>query len=269
MTIQFNERVLEKEQNHFRVSFTADNQIEWRRVLSCIKSEIPKSERKYIEEQKEWKISNSSFETYIKIKEYLKNGEMNDILDESIKDEIILESIDTRLKKLPDSMKNRATFAIKAAMEIIDVPVEFCFSERMFGAYNSEENVWVYEDGRYSGKSPSERDNCCLSRSYKQTIRGREFIKESYDNLENPLAWKEKSEFRLRMLEDCFYQCFICEIKPSDLKRLHMHRVIPGKMEGEYTDENVVILCPSCHRKAEGKSWEEIEAMKWDNLETF
>jgi hypothetical protein len=38
-----------------------------------------------------------------------------------------------------------------------------------------------------------------------------------------------------------------------------LHRIIPGRLGGEYVDGNVVLVCQSCHPKCEGKTIQQIE----------
>ena len=41
-------------------------------------------------------------------------------------------------------------------------------------------------------------------------------------------------------------KCRLCPAKIYDL--LDCHRIIPGEDGGEYTEDNVVVICSNCHR---------------------
>lgn len=59
---------------------------------------------------------------------------------------------------------------------------------------------------------------------------------------------KDWKDFRKRILEDRNYTCEICNTKKK--KGLHIHHINESKY-GNETDEDVVILCPTCHKLVE------------------
>lgn len=68
-------------------------------------------------------------------------------------------------------------------------------------------------------------------------------------------------------------RCFVCGIEEWRAKTsLHLHRVIPGKLGGLYTLDNVVPVCRKCHKDIEGKTWDELNLLqspetKWAEVE--
>jgi len=38
--------------------------------------------------------------------------------------------------------------------------------------------------------------------------------------------------------------------KTSDSKNLHAHHIVPASMDGEDSEDNLIILCANCHRFA-------------------
>ena len=80
---------------------------------------------------------------------------------------------------------------------------------------------------------------------------------DALDKLDRDSEEQWKAKFRASQLERYNYQCYTCGNRPTDLSKLHMHRVIPGKDGGLYTEDNVVLICTKCHRKMEGESWAE------------
>lgn len=83
-----------------------------------------------------------------------------------------------------------------------------------------------------------------------------------------PLFWENRMDEKVRRelqlvftiamrIQIMFRQqgkCLYCGIEEWRLrKRLHAHRVIPGKCGGKYNTDNVILLCPKCHREADYK----------------
>lgn len=42
-------------------------------------------------------------------------------------------------------------------------------------------------------------------------------------------------------------KCYFCDV--SDYACLHVHRIVPGEEEGQYTQFNTVVACANCHNK--------------------
>ena len=264
MSTTFTEKQLPD--GYIQVSWDAETPREWQRVLHAIKTMIPQKGRAFVKDLKAWTISPEFLSIYEDIKKstQTESGEeiLGSLVDSSIHDEAILSSVNSDLKRLPESMKKRAIFAISAAMDLIDVPVEFSYSRGIFGAWNSEHGNWFYEDGRYSGYSPTEWDEKAITSSYKRIRVAQEHLSKFMEGLDQIPAEREKFLFRLSILEKYNYACFVCEKRPTDLRKLHMHRVLPGKIGGQYIEHNVVLLCVSCHRHYEGDDWDTIKEAK-------
>lgn len=262
--IEFEENLLDD--GSLEISWAANNSRDWKQILYLIKSSIKQGERAYRSETKTWVINSSQIPIYENIKlsvldqDEEKLGEVNESLD----DEILARLMETNLKRLSNSMRKRAIFAIKAALELIDAPVEYSISESRFGAWNEDEQVWMYEDGRYSSISPTERDNRTIQLSYKRLQAAYNHYGKELDDFANPNIQENwKHYFRLEMLKKYDNRCYICFSTPEKTSQLHMHRVNPGKNGGQYVEDNVVVLCVGCHRKYEGESWDTIRKISY------
>lgn len=246
---------------HLKVSWQADTRREWSRMLKALKEYIPKNERSFDPDKKQWTISPSHIDTYDRVKDAVEAESLDELdtnLDEAITEEAILSTVDSTLLNLPESMRKRALFAIKTVVGMIDAPVEYCASKDMFGAWSEEANRWMYEDGRYSTQSPQEKDAKAEDRAWKRADRMADRIPEILGRLDDERGLQWKALFRARMLREYDEKCFVCGWRPKNTSKLDMHRVLPGKDGGEYNKDNVVILCRSCHRSHEGESWEAI-----------
>lgn len=256
MSIEFDIR--ENVDGSIDVSWIASTRREWHQAVALVKG-IPDTDRVFSGTTKRWTVSSAKKHLLYEIVEAFESGkETFENLDEIISDELTISVMANEFKSLSPSMKVRALFAIKAAVGFIDAPVEFCISEGLFGAFDKETNHWNYENGRYSSYSPSEKDEKVIKRGYQrlQSDYGRlQNILEELDN-ETDRFWKKK--LRNNMLAKYQYKCYICETRPLSLSKLEMHRVLPGKEGGQYIEDNIVIVCRSCHRRHEGWSWEEI-----------
>ncbi len=96
---------------------------------------------------------------------------------------------------------------------------------------------WITEDGEV------DRDE----------LRG--FIKEHFPDhpeyLQNPDRATMPLALRVEVLHDqqgCCWQCGVEEWRLK--KRLHAHRIRPGRLGGKYVKGNVRLLCAECHIKA-------------------
>ncbi len=258
MAITITDRVLDD--GRIEMKWDTINRREWNQALKLIKDSIPVNGRMFDKESKCWLIAGQYSGIYQNIKAALltSDAEILAEIDEQLNDEVIANLMHQELTRLPPSMRRRANFAIKAAIGLIDAPVEFCISESIFGAWNEEEKHWCYENGRYSSSSPSEKDDKILQRAHKRlkaAIEGVDGAIESLDE-DSPEQWKAK--FRASILEAFDYRCYTCGDRPKNLSKLQMHRVTPGKNGGMYTEDNVVLVCTKCHRGLEGESWEYI-----------
>ena len=162
------------------------------------------------------------------------------------------------IASLPDSMKSRAEYAVNALMGKSSVEPEYCLSNKQFGVFHEVSGCWLYTDGTYSTKSPSERDDELKRSEAAELFRTISFLDQ---NGELYQAIDAKNILRKKMLDHCGRKCIVCAVAPDNPSKLHMHRVIPGKDGGLYVEENIAMLCAKCHRTHEGKTWEDIRSL--------
>jgi len=233
----------------------------WHAVLEAVKTMIPKGYRVYDNTRKVWTISSSYLDTWQEIMLAFSdeaNIGLRQRLEEQVAEEAAAEMLHRGTASLPPSMKRRALFAIRAVLGLVETELEYSYSRDEFGAWNAAENAWNYTDGRYSSFSPREFDEKQKRRAHDAISRAIEAIPELLEALESEAEFAWKTRFRADMLRKYDYQCYVCGLSPDSLSYLHMHRVIPGKDGGQYVEDNVVILCASCHHNLEGLDWETI-----------
>lgn len=250
----------EEHQQDGSIAVTWDkcSQKTWRAVLEAVKSMIPQGYRMYDNTRKVWVIGSSYQPTWKEIKVAFSNDEditLRQQLESRVTEESLAEMMRRGVSSLPPSMKRRALFAIRAILGLIEAEVEYSYSRDEFGAWNEAEKAWNYTDGRYSSFSPREFDDKQKRRAHDAVARAIEAIPELLDELDTEAEFAWKSRFRAEMLRKYDYQCYVCGLSPDNLSYLHMHRVIPGKDGGQYVEDNVVILCASCHHNLEGLDW--------------
>lgn len=258
MVIEFSENKLSN--GDLEVNWIASTGREWQRMLTLLKKTIPQNARVYDVEGKRWILAPDYVHRYFDIKQAFLDDdpEMFEEVDEAINEESLAAVLDHDISKLPKSMRARALFAIRAVVGLIDAPVQYCLTRDAFGAYKEDEEIWCFEDGRYSWSSPEEHDRKAIARAQKRIAKAVEQSGDYASSMdeEHEHFWKQK--LRNALLEKYDHQCYICSIQPINLSKLHMHRVIPGKEGGMYVESNIVILCAGCHSRHEGLSWDDI-----------
>lgn len=259
--VEFDE--IKQDDGNILVTWKAESQREWERALYAFKTIIPVGKRRWNAEEGRWLVDNTALNTYEEFKLAFSDDQESKIfnkMDKRIDEELLLRAVKHSLHwRGSVKMQRRAIFAIRAAMGIIDVPVGYSLSKGIFGAWNEDTEVWFYEDGRYSQYSPSDIDKRTLLKAHERMVLAYRRYSEDLERLDDEFpAISARQALRLDMLEKYNYQCYICTIRPNNLRDLHMHRIIPEKRGGTYTEENVVLLCRKHHRKLEGLDWDAI-----------
>jgi len=263
--VEFDE--MKQDNGDLLVTWRGETQGEWERALCAFKTMIPAGKRRWNGEKKRWLVDNTALDIYEELKLAFSDDQGTEILseiDKRVDEQLVLKAAKQALRwRGGISMQRRAIFAIRAAMGIINVPVGYSLSKGVFGAWNKDEEVWFYEDGRYSGYSPSDVDKRELSKAYERMALAYRRYSENLEHLDDELpSISFQQQLRLDMLEKYDYQCYVCEMRPDNLRNLHMHRIVPGKRGGTYVEENVVILCRKHHHKLEGLDWDAVHKAK-------
>jgi len=246
-----------KDQDSLQVKIFSSNGIPFNHILDKLKMMVPKEERKWSATKKSWLLPSKYLNQLNDLNESISSGDLS--ID---KEELILELQMSGLRdieSLPRSMKERAKWAIKHLIEdTAEVEKQFSISRSEWGVFNPNDNLWYFESGRYSKSSPQEHDKSVIKSAYKNLQYARINGHRAFEFSE---MMDFKFKFRQLILEKFDYECFICGV-PEYIKKLNMHRVIPGKNGGEYVEENVVLVCPKHHRMVDGWSWKEINQLK-------
>lgn len=253
----------EKARDGIFVNWTADTPRGWKRALYLLKRLIPHEERDFDPSTKRWFISDRARPKFTQVKQLLENESDEQLIakvDETINKTALADSLPHRIPS--HNMKLRSAFVVETLLGHRDAPVELCISRGHFAAYCEEKDVWFYEDGRWSSYSPTELDRKVAEDAHDRIDKAASMIPRIYEHLDTTSELSYKSRLRMKLLKKYDYQCYVCEEFPGNTQRLHMHRIIPGRLGGEYTEENVVIVCVSCHRSVEGLSRDELEEYK-------
>jgi hypothetical protein len=98
---------------------------------------------------------------------------------------------------------------------------------------------------------PDKRKKCCVSRcknlgAWKNSTKGKVY-RSPMCSYHNGLRWgrKKTSWKRAWMKKINTTPCSICG---WDRDKVDIHRVVQGKDGGAYKQDNVIGLCPNCHR---------------------
>jgi len=147
------------------------------------------------------------------------------------------------LNEIPAIMKKRA---IWARGKILSDPesVHIDQDELLGWVYNEDDHLWYSIDGNYSSKSPEE----------KMEKRLQNKLKVEYYELEMQKRFKRIeywSRIRNKILERDNNTCQLCG--KTKASKLHIHHILKKKEGGPDTFDNLITVCPSCHRKADTK----------------
>lgn len=270
--VEFDE--IKQDDGSLLVTWSAETQREWEYALCAFKTMLPAGKRKWDSGKKRWLVDGTVLDAYEDLKLALSNNQGDQIsseMNERVDEQLVLRAAKRALHWRGSVNKQRqAIFAIRAAMGIVDVPVGYSLSEKVFGAWDKDEGVWFYEDGRYSSYSPSDLDKRELSKAHERMVLAYKRYSEDLERLDDELpSVSARQQLRLDMLIKYDYQCYVCGQRPDNLRELHMHRVIPEKKGGIYIEKNVVVLCRKHHRKLEGLGWDAVHKAKEEYQENI
>ena len=139
------------------------------------------------------------------------------------------------LNSLPASMFERALFARKSFIEnpsesqIDDELIVWCF--------NKEDSLWYSLAGNYSSFSPKEK----RERYIQKETTAEDIYKEVM----------YQSRIRGHVLERDKYTCQLCQATAPT--KLHIHHILKRAEGGSDHLDNLLTVCPKCHRAADTK----------------
>ena len=149
-----------------------------------------------------------------------------------------------RLPELPDAMAGRVEWSRKTAREHPEqVKVDH---EYLPWVFCEEDGYWYSFDGNYSEVSPDEKVKQAAALKRKQEERLKEHEINIYKRL---LANEYWSQIRDHVLKRDKYICQVCG-KIGD-ENLHIHHVLKKANGGTDHYDNLLTVCPPCHKKAD------------------
>jgi len=148
-----------------------------------------------------------------------------------------------KLVDLPLCMAERALLARRcAAAKPDEVQMD---SEFMPWAYDYNSDIWYCFDGRYSKTSPVEK----IERQREYDDRWREFSEKAAIEYGRLVFYQ--SDIRQKVLDRDDYTCQLCFAKGNS--RFHVHHIMKRSEGGTDHLDNLVVVCPKCHRLADTK----------------
>lgn len=157
------------------------------------------------------------------------------------------------ISSLPTIMKERALMARQMFLDgNNNVEID---DDLLLWIKNDNDGLWYSIMGNYSASSPTEKRNKSLDYERKQLNREKFAESIATKRIVNQIYW---SNVRKRILERDKYKCQICGA--IGLDKLHIHHILKRKQKGKDFDDNLITVCPSCHKKADtklyNKDWE-------------
>ena len=152
------------------------------------------------------------------------------------------------IKDLPKTMAERALWArnefIKNPLnsQIDDELITWCFDKK--------DSLWYSISGNYSALSPKEKSRKEVERKEKQERFQSEQIELAEDYYKRVLYF---SKIRTMVLERDKYTCQVCESVGTS--KFHIHHIHKRNEDGTDCLDNLITVCPKCHRKKDGKEY--------------
>jgi hypothetical protein len=148
------------------------------------------------------------------------------------------------LNQLPPNMAERATTARKIACsnpEAVDVD-----DEMLPWVFDEASNLWLSFDGNYSASSPTQKRQRDLARQVSEEEMAEKSLERALEKEATDLAWSRRREM---VLERDNYACQLCGL--VGFTRFHIHHVLKRTEGGTDHLDNLVTVCPKCHKAAD------------------
>ena len=132
--------------------------------------------------------------------------------------------------------------ALWARNEFIKNPQSSQYDDdALIWCYCDKDKLWYSILGNYSHSSPLEK------RKYKEEFQKKieTAAKEIYDDI------YFRGKIRIAVLERDNYTCQNC-FKKGDSK-FHIHHILKKREDGEDTEDNLITVCPTCHKLVDTK----------------
>jgi hypothetical protein len=149
-----------------------------------------------------------------------------------------------KINTLPKSMAERAMWAREEYIrnpqksQTCDDMLIWCFCE--------QDNLWYSIAGNYSQFSP-------IQKRIKQEERDKRYEELQQNAEKMALNYYESviyvGSVRKAILERDNYTCQMCFLRGGS--KLHIHHILKRVEGGGDTQDNLITVCPKCHRKAD------------------
>lgn len=149
------------------------------------------------------------------------------------------------LEEIPPAMASRARWAREMILKQPEL-AEIDEDDLLAWVYHEEDQRWYSIAGNYSAKSPKEK----MQDRREQAQKRQEYEETKAAKLAEQIAQQEFwSHVRQKVLDRDDYTCQICS-KRGD-SSLHIHHIMKRVEGGTDHYDNLLTVCPSCHKKAD------------------
>lgn len=147
---------------------------------------------------------------------------------------------------MPDSMAERV---LKARELFIKNPKESQVDDDMLvWCYCEDTGLWYSIAGNYSASSPNKKREIERKREETSDKWRLKMEKEAMKQYKERVYY---SEIRRDVLERDYHTCQIC--KKMGNSSFHVHHILKRRHGGEDYLDNLITVCPSCHKQADTK----------------
>jgi len=150
------------------------------------------------------------------------------------------------LSSLPLAMAERALIARKYACEhpeLVEVD-----EEMLPWIFDKNSGMYLSFDGNYSSFSPEDKLIKSIEYKKKQEILNEEYRIKAIEQFYSGILW---SIIRKIVLDRDNHTCQLCgKIENS---KLHIHHILKAKESGTIHLDNLITVCPGCHKRADTK----------------
>ncbi len=118
--------------------------------------------------------------------------------------------------------------------------------ELLVWCFNDRDGLWYSIAGNYSQSSPEEKRKKQFEIQQRRYELSKKYEEEAIKREKEIEYW---SKIRQKILERDNYTCQICKKKAKT--KLHIHHILKKREGGEDYYDNLITVCPPCHRKAD------------------
>lgn len=152
-------------------------------------------------------------------------------------------------KELPSTMMENAIWARKQLLEPFGCKIDID-NNLLPWVYNEESDYWISLNGNYSKIEPKVKRIKYATNEELEIKNNRIARKRAMKAAIENEKW---SQIRKGVLERDNYTCQICGKTGSS--KLHIHHILKRREGGSEYLDNLLTVCPKCHRTADTKKY--------------